>query len=75
MVVPVGADRWGRDVSEGEGKKGRGARAPVGLLPRVRLGRGGPFPFFLSYLLFYFLFSEIQLTFEIILQIGSNQFE
>ena len=40
-------DGWGRVVSEGEGKrKGRGARAPAGLLPRVRLGRGGPFPFF-----------------------------
>ena len=32
--------------------------------------------FFLkTFLIFYFLFSEIHITFEIIVQIGSNQFE
>ena len=77
----------GPDVSERERGKKRNARAAGGLL----LGRACEddagldwaglaevalsFFFLKTFLIFYFLFLEIHITFEIIVQIGSNQFE
>ena len=70
----------GLSVEEGEKKKEkkRGLLLGCGDVSGPVLGRLGRLAFsifFVLFLLFYFLFSEIQITFEIIVQIDSNQFE
>ena len=73
-------DRWGPVVSEREREERRGrcwAAGCGGDGPRVgRFGRpdcGSPFTIFFKP--FVFLITEFNLTFEIQIQIGSNQFE
>ena len=71
--VPAKGEREGLRAAGGLRTRGR-CRAFAGLA-RAELVRPAWLFFFCSFLLFYFLISEIQITFEIQVQIGSNQFE
>ena len=60
MVIPVGADRWGRDVSGGGGEKRWAARVGKEMgRSWAGVGRLGPFGLFFDKTLFNFLFLKI----------------